>query len=74
MCNNPGAPVGFQEGGEVFGTVAGRPVSVGTPGAYQPGITDLAYGLMQQQIDLPGSRLRGSWLTNSAPLILRGRA
>jgi hypothetical protein len=53
MCNNPGAPAQFQEGGEVVGTVAGRPVSVGTPGQYQPGITDLAYGLMQQGIELP---------------------
>jgi hypothetical protein len=53
MCNNPGAPAQFQRGGEVVGTVAGRPVSAGTPGQYQPGITDLAYGLMQQGIELP---------------------
>lgn len=53
MCNNPGTPVAFQEGGPVIGTVAGRPVPVGTPGQYQPGITDLAYGLMQQGIELP---------------------
>jgi hypothetical protein len=38
MCNDPGTPAAFQEGGEVFGTVAGTPVSVGTPGQYQPGI------------------------------------
>lgn len=53
MCNSPGTPERFQEGGEVVGTVAGRPVSVGTVGQYQPGITDLAYGLMQQGIDVP---------------------
>jgi hypothetical protein len=53
MCNDPGTPAAFQEGGEVFGTVAGTPVSIGTPGQYQPGITDLAYGLMGQKFDLP---------------------
>lgn len=62
MCNNPGTPAAFQEGGEVepvIGTVAGRPVSVGTPGEYRPGITDLAYGLMQQQIALPEQQVAG---------------
>jgi hypothetical protein len=65
MCNNPGTPAQFQEGGEVyaagdaqegeqiFGTVAGTPVLAGTVGQYQPGIQDLAYGLMGQRIDLP---------------------
>jgi hypothetical protein len=59
MCNDPGTPAAFQEGGEVFGTIAGRPVSVGTPGEYQPGITDLAYGLMQQEFALPEQQVAG---------------
>ena len=59
MCNDPGTPAAFQEGGEVFGTIAGRPVSVGTPGQYQPGITDLAYGLMQQEFALPEQQVAG---------------
>jgi hypothetical protein len=59
MCNDPGTPAAFQEGGEVFGTVAGRQVSVGTPGEYQPGITDLAYGLMQQEFELPEQQVAG---------------
>jgi hypothetical protein len=59
MCNDPGTPAAFQEGGEVFGTIAGRPVSVGTPGQYQPGITDLAYGLMQEKFDLPEQQVAG---------------
>jgi hypothetical protein len=59
MCNDPGTSAAFQEGGEVFGTVAGTPVSVGTPGQYQPGITDLAYGLMQQEFALPEQQVAG---------------
>jgi hypothetical protein len=59
MCNDPGTPAAFQEGGEVFGTVAGTPVSIGTPGQYQPGITDLAYGLMQEKFGLPEQEVAG---------------
>jgi len=59
MCNNPGTgnvaqqPRAFQEGGPVYGTVGGEKVQVGKPGKYQPGITELAYGLMQQGVELP---------------------
>jgi hypothetical protein len=72
MCNDPGTPAAFQEGGEVFGTVAGTPVSVGTPGQYQPGITDLAYGLMQDRSStFPSRRWPVLRLTNCARLSLR---
>jgi hypothetical protein len=52
MCNNPGTPVAFQEGGEVepiFETVAGREFLVGTPGEYRPGIGDVASALMRAE-------------------------
>jgi hypothetical protein len=71
MCNDPGTPAAFQEGGEVFGTIAGRPVSVGTPGEYQPGITDLAYGLMQQEFASPSSRWLALRLTSCVRLSSR---
>jgi hypothetical protein len=71
MCNDPGTPAAFQEGGEVFGTIAGRPVSVGTPGQYQPGITDLAYGLMQQKFDLPEQQVAVLRLTSCGRLSSR---
>jgi hypothetical protein len=71
MCNDPGTPAAFQEGGsvyaaggaqegeQIFGTVAGTPVLAGTVGQYQPGIQDLAYGLMGQRIDLPEQQVAG---------------
>jgi hypothetical protein len=45
--------------GQVTGTLAGRQVAVGRPGEYQPGITDLAYGLMQQDFELPEQQVAG---------------
>jgi hypothetical protein len=45
--------------GQVTGTLAGRQVAVGRPGEYRPGITDLAYGLMQQDFELPEQQVAG---------------
>jgi hypothetical protein len=45
--------------GQVTGTLAGRQVAVGRPGEYLPGITDLAYGLMQQDFELPEQQVAG---------------
>ena len=43
--------------GQVTGTLAGRQVTLGRPGEYQPGIGDLARGLMEQEIVLPEQRV-----------------
>lgn len=62
MCNNPGTPVAFQEGGEVepiFETVAGREFLVGTPGEYRPGIGDVASALMRAEFNLPEQQVAG---------------
>ena len=62
MCNNPGTPVAFQEGGEVepiFETVAGREFLVGTPGEYRPGIGDVASALMRAEFALPEQQVAG---------------
>jgi hypothetical protein len=45
--------------GQVTGTVAGRQVGVGRPGEFQPGVRDLARGLMEQEIVLPEQRVAG---------------
>jgi hypothetical protein len=62
MCNNPGTPAAFQEGGEVepiFETVAGREFLVGTPGEYRPGIGDVASALMRAEFALPEQQVAG---------------
>ena len=59
MCNQPGAQVtAYQEGGEVTtGRVGGRDVVVPGAGQDVPGITELAYGLMAEGVDMPQQQL-----------------
>lgn len=67
MCDTPSVPQNFQVGGAVNvpsydttpGMVGGRQVGVAGPSADIPGITELAYGLMAEGVQLPDQQVAG---------------
>jgi len=61
MCNQPGMPItNYQEGGEVrTGTIGGRDVAIARADEDIAGITELAYGLAREGIQLPQQQLAG---------------